>query len=419
MSFWMTLLNFSLDAGALMIMLIGLFASIFSRSIEAETRSFFMTFFSVLTLYAAANLASQIAELYGNSPRMTQMTIFIESFSSSLLLLMLTRYLHICAKKDIEGSFLHRIVLVLWLIYIGLLIYTQFSQSIYYISSANEYHRGPLYPILLVPPILVIMADMIALIVWRKRFSRQQIFAFLVYMFLPLITMVIQMLYYGLFLIVFSTTFSAGFLFVTMMQDQSARYIAQSEELALQRASIAVLQMRPHFICNTLMSIYYLCGQDAERAQRVILDFTTYLRKNFTAIAREETISFTEELEHTRAYLSVEQMRFEEDLFVEFDTPHTLFRLPPLTLQPIVENAVKHGMDPEAEPLHITIRTRDTAAGSEITVLDNGPGYEAADKDTPHVALKNIRQRLELMCRGSMRIESLKSGGTAVTVTIP
>ena len=149
------------------------------------------------------------------------------------------------------------------------------------------------------------------------------------------------------------------------------------------------------------------------------MDFTAYLRKNFTAIASEDTVPFSDELEHTRAYLAVEQVQFEDGLLVDYDTPHKEFRLPPLTLQPIVENAVKHGMDPEYAPLHISIRTRETDSGSEITVEDNGPGFAPADDCEPHIALENIRQRLEMMCGGSLTIRPRDGGGTAVTLFIP
>ena len=196
-------------------------------------------------------------------------------------------------------------------------------------------------------------------------------------------------------------------------------YVRQQTEISRQRANIAVLQMRPHFIYNTMTSIYYLCNQDPEKAKQVTLDFTTYLRKNFTAIASEDTIPFSEELEHTRAYLAVEQAQFEDILTVDYDTPHTHFRIPPLTLQPIVENAVKYGCDPDSEPLHIVIRTRSTDSGSEITVEDNGPGYEDADDNKPHIALANIRQRLELMCGGTMNISKRESNGTIVQIIIP
>ena len=147
--------------------------------------------------------------------------------------------------------------------------------------------------------------------------------------------------------------------------------------------------------------------------------FTVYLRKNFTAIASEAPIPFTSELEHTRAYLAVEQARYDEMLLVEYDTPYTCFRLPPLTLQPIVENAVKHGINPYSGLLRISIRTRRTDAGTEIIVEDTGPGFDPSDESKPHAALKNIQQRLEMMCRGKMTITPRDGGGTKVTVTIP
>ena len=168
-----------------------------------------------------------------------------------------------------------------------------------------------------------------------------------------------------------------------------------------------------------MMSIYYLCAQDTEKAQQVILNFTTYLRKNFTAIAKEELIPFSDEVEHTKAYLAVEQARFEGMLFVEFDTPCTAFRLPPLTLQPIVENAIKHGLDPELNPLYLTVTTRETANEIKISVEDTGPGFSDADDEEPHIALANIRERLSMMCRGSLVIAPRREGGTQVTIRLP
>ena len=98
------------------------------------------------------------------------------------------------------------------------------------------------------------------------------------------------------------------------------------------------------------------------------LDFPNYLRKNFNAVASENVIPFSAELEHTRAYLAVEQAMYEDMLLVDYDTPLTHFLLPSLTLQPIVENAIKHGMNPDSSdkcrfrltestsPVHIRIR---------------------------------------------------------------
>ena len=106
-------------------------------------------------------------------------------------------------------------------------------------------------------------------------------------------------------------------------------------------------------------------------------------------------------------------------LVVGYDTPFTHFRLPPLTLQPIVENAVKHGMDLYSGPLRISVRTRHTDSGTEIIVEDTGPGFDPSEESKQLATLTNIRQRLEMMCGGTMKIERQKAGGTKVTIFVP
>ncbi|MBQ8964020.1 MAG: histidine kinase [Clostridia bacterium] len=224
-----------------------------------------------------------------------------------------------------------------------------------------------------------------------------------------------------IFLVCFLTTTSLQLILIELylMTGLVQRYLAERDEATRQRTRVAVAQMRPHFIYNTLMSVYYLCPQDPPKAQGVIKDFTRYLQKNFNAIATEDTIPFEQELEHTRAYLAVEQACFENHLFVEFDTPNINFRLPPLTLQPIVENAVKHGLTPELEPLYVSVVAQEVAQGVQITVEDTGPGFAPSDDDAPQLTLRNIRQRLKAMCGGTLEIEPREAGGTRVTLFIP
>lgn len=175
--------------------------------------------------------------------------------------------------------------------------------------------------------------------------------------------------------------------------DTTPAIAQQQREIARERASVMVLQMRPHFIYNTLMSIYSLCLFDPQKARQITMDFTNYLRKNFNAIASDSAIPFSTELEHTRAYLAVEQAQFGNMLIVEYDTPFTRFRLPPLTLQPIVENAVKHNMDLDSGPLSISIRSLCTEFGIEIIVEDNGSGFDPSDECKQHITLTKQRGR--------------------------
>jgi sensor histidine kinase YesM len=126
----------------------------------------------------------------------------------------------------------------------------------------------------------------------------------------------------------------------------------------------------------------------------------------------------------------VEAVRYDGLLEVQYDTPHTEFRLPPLTLQPIVENAVKHGMNRERAVLLITVQTRKTGDGSQIVIEDNGPGFDPEQEPSPPdggakpaqeacIGLANVRGRLELVCGGSLGITPRPGGGTIVTIRIP
>jgi MFS family permease len=409
------LTNFAIVVSAFIISVLGLLLAFFLRKTSRENHGPFLVFFLLLVGYTASAVINELAD----TARLSQIALFSNSLFSSLLIPAITIYLLRCAGKDWRHSSLFAVVAILWAVYFVLLVVTQFTTWIYYFTPDNFYHRGAWYPLLLIPPALLMVADLIGLWRFRAALSHRQRGAFLIYFVVPLGCMLIQMFFYGLLLIVFGTALAVLFMFIFLLYDQVEQSIQQAEENARQRASINVLQMRPHFICNTLMSIYYLIAQDADKAQQVTLDFTTYLRNNFTAIAKEDMIPFAEELEHTRAYLAVEKMRHEDKLYVELDAPCTAFRVPPLTLQPIVENAIVHGVSPDMEPLYLSVLTRETKAGREIIVEDTGPGFAPADDHEPHIALANIRERLEMMCGGTLEIISREAGGTKVTIRVP
>lgn len=188
---------------------------------------------------------------------------------------------------------------------------------------------------------------------------------------------------------------------------------ATRAEADAQRMRLMTLagQIQPHFIQNALTSAYYLCDSDPQKAMQMIRAFSTYLENDFQAATNDAPIPFERELEHTRAYLAVEQLRFEGELFVQIDTASTMFRLPPLTLQPIVEDAVKRGLGKGVSPEHITIRAKERDDGCELTVEDDAP---PSDGD----ALQIVDARLRTLSGGELRIEPL-ADGTRVTVWIP
>ena len=215
------------------------------------------------------------------------------------------------------------------------------------------------------------------------------------------------------------TVRGVGFLRAALQRERLLR--ERESELREARANFLVSQIRPHFIYNALLSVYALCRSDPMRAREAIESFNAYLMANFSGISATEPITFLDELRHTRAYLDVETMLHGDNLSVTYDTPHTAFRLPALTLQPIVENAVKHGMAAEHPRERIAIRTRQFADGSELVVEDDGVGYDPASvpDDATHVGLQSVRDRLEMLCGGTLETVSAPGCGTRVTVFIP
>ena len=410
---------FFLGGALLLLVLLGLMASFFLPGLDKRSKWFFVSSFSILVLSIAAYVIDLSIYTEPDFAWAGRIVSFIETLLPSLLMPLLTAYiLFRCGKRPRESVTFY-LSIALCVLLLILLTITQFTEAIYYYTQENQFVRGNLYWILIVPLFASIAINLCEVIRLRRALGRRYFIAFLVYLLPLLVAMATQAFVDVFLLIVISVSISALSMFGIILSDQVSQYFRQQQEIADQRASIAVLQMRPHFIYNTMTSIYYLCEQDAEKAQQVTLDFTTYLRKNFNAITGKDPIPFAEELEHTRAYLAVVQAQFEDNLLVEFDTPHTSFRLPPLTLQPLVENAVKYGLDVDAsEPLRVYVKTEKSKDGSLVTVADSGPGFSRDDNGEPHIALNNIRERLSAI-GGTLTISPGENGGTLIRIFIP
>ena len=363
---WFELFCYLLCSAMLTLTAVGLCISAVMPGMNRWNRRFFTVLFTVLFLLMVAFIVDLIIYEFPDMALAERIVVYFQYLLVSLPMPMFTGYLlHSCG-EDLRKSTLFRMETVLWGIYFILLGVAQCTTFLYYVTPDNQFIRGPWHPLLTAPIIAIMLLNLAGVIQRRNRLSNKYYVAFLIHLLPMTVATLIHSVIFVPLLVVVGQIFSMLSMFGIILFDQIEQHIRQQREIAHQRASIMVLQMRPHFIFNTMMSIYYLCAQDSKKAQQVTLDFTSYLRKNFTAIASENTIPFANELEHTRAYLAVEQVQFEDSLFVEYDTPHTRFRVPPLTLQPIVENAVKHGMDPDSAPLRICIRTRETDAGHEI-----------------------------------------------------
>lgn len=140
------------------------------------------------------------------------------------------------------------------------------------------------------------------------------------------------------------------------------------------RSALVLSQVQPHFLYHSLTAIAQLCEQAPAEAKKAA--FAEYLRTNMNSLSAKGTVPFTTELKHIETYLYLEQLPFGDELFVDMDIETTDFRLPALTIQPPVENAVKWGVGQAEDGGTVRISTRETPLGAEITISDNGVGFD-------------------------------------------
>lgn len=207
------------------------------------------------------------------------------------------------------------------------------------------------------------------------------------------------------------------------IEAEQARIIAvQEEEQTKLKTAVMLSQIQPHFLYNTMNSIYYLIGKKPEKAQDAVLKLSQYFRTNMKAVSGVDMVDFSNELEHINTYLQIEKMRFEDDLNIEYDIQTKHFSIPLLSIQPLVENAVRHGICSKEEGGTLKLSTMELEDSYQIIISDNGVGFDKNAEPTDqglHIGLNNAKARLETMCHAQVDIESAIGEGTTVTVVIP
>lgn len=210
----------------------------------------------------------------------------------------------------------------------------------------------------------------------------------------------------------------------TILKAKNIEAEKQAMEVKLQESHISIMlsQIQPHFLYNTLNSIYHLCETNPMLAKSMVNSFSEYLRNNLSSIEEKGLVPFETELSHIKTYLEIEKVRFEDTLEIECDIKCVDFSLPVLTVQPIVENAVKHGTSKKRGGGKVVISTIEDKENYIITVCDTGCGFDPSKKKDDgkrHVGIENVRQRLLNMCDGTLTIESEIGVGTTATIKIP
>lgn len=315
------------------------------------------------------------------------------------------------------------VALLLWLV-------NAFNGMYIYYDETGLDQTGRLYFLSQIFNIILPGLTMVLAFRHHKAIGWRDTWIWVLYGAIPLFSIPAQLLFnWAVTPICIATTVSLVLVY-TLIHVEQVRRSADMEkalvekELALSESNNALVlsQIQPHFLYNALTSIYRLCDVKPETAKEAVSNFSKYLRGNLDSIKQTKMISFEEELKHLQAYLFLEKLRYDDYLDVKYDIQSTGFFIPPLTVQPLVENAVNHGISDLPNGGCVTVSTREKPNCYEIRVSDNGVGFDP--NETPkdgrtHIGISNVRSRLNIMCHGTLDIISSPGTGTTAIITIP
>ena len=324
---------------------------------------------------------------------------------------------------------------------IGLVILSQFTGLYYTIDAQNFYHRSPTAFISFLIPAVVMLIDLSLLIRYRQNIGHELFVAMLSYIALPFAALAVQIFYYGVSLINIAISISMILMFLETLIAQSRkaaqqelrlaqierqlaekdRALAKTErELTDSRITSMLSQIRNHFIFNVLGTISTYCKTDPQKADEALIKFSRYLRRNMRYLDTKDEVLFTTEVAQIEDYVALEQMRFGDMVTFGEDLEVTDFLLPPLTVQPLVENAIKHGLTIPGKKGTVCLSTRREPDAICISVEDDGVGFDPQKLDeAASIGIRNIRQRLQYMSAATLTIESTPGQGTKAVIRIP
>lgn len=418
------LINIAFELCGIFLCIAEIAAVCIGAKIGKNTSRYFITIFLSLMFYLVSNILGLMfrgmeGEFGFYAVRISN---FCEFFFSELLSFCATLYFTFIVDENRKKKKLYIFIGFYYALQLVLLIVSQFTNMYYYFDETNTYQRGEFFLISQVLVIGTMIMNAVILIVNRACLSKKEKIAFGIYIVLPSVSIFIQMFSYGLNIVMLSLITAAFILFFCILNEQTEKYCEKERENTDMRVSIMLSQIQPHFLYNTLTSIYCLCDKDPQAAKKAISQFSKYLRGNLDSIRREMPISFDDELKHVQNYLALEKMRFEDELQIVYDIQANDFLIPALTVQPLVENAVKHGLGDSADGGTVKISSRELGDCFEIEITDNGVGFDAENIISGgefHIGIENVRNRLELSCGGTLTINSTVGKGTTAVIKIP
>jgi len=206
----------------------------------------------------------------------------------------------------------------------------------------------------------------------------------------------------------------------TLVQEERIKRLTSEKKAVESNLRLLQAQIEPHFLFNTLSNIMSLLETDLEKAKSMLVDLIHYLRTSLSK-TRNKTTTIAQEMEMIRAYLNIFKIRMGDRLRYNIDIPDTIkdFPFPPMLIQPLVENAIRHGLEPKIEGGELSIRGKEKGDILQLEITDTGMGFNE-DEDTG-VGLSNVRERLQSLYgdKGHLILEENRPSGLKAIIEIP
>ena len=296
------------------------------------------------------------------------------------------------------------------------------SHIAFYTDQDLFWHRGPLGTSVYFSQLFYVLFLAIYSIRYFKNNSKRSIIIFAII----IQTLIVAYVEYQNILSGHSNDITALCMFeyyayLCVVYQREMRDAISQRDLRISQDKMLILrnQIQPHFIYNCLAIIRSLAKRDGYRAVECIDNFSDYLKAHIGAIQTDSPVPFEKELYNVKVYLSLVQADSSRDLIVFYDTPVTDFDIPPLSLEPIVENAVNHGISHDNGRISIITEKGDGCV--LIRISDNGSAKKTKDANKPihtGIGIENTRKRLEVLCGGELEM-NITDHGTTVVITIP
>ena len=331
-------------------------------------------------------------------------------------------FMYMLSYVVLPNSIKHNLLLI-GLIFFGIFIaldLTNVFTKLFFYAENGVYIRSDLMIVSQIYQLIIFSIVFFVTLLNHHMTVREKI-AFASYCILPLVAIILQNIFKGYAIAYASIIVAVEILFFFVNVQKNIDLAKEEEKNKEAQIKIMLSQIKPHFIYNSLSAISTLITINPDKAQKSLDDFTEYLRINLSSLTEKNLIPFTDELRHIETYISLEKMRFNDRLNVIYDIGTTDFMVPPLSIQPLVENAIKHGILKKIEGGVMTLTTYETATNYIIEIKDDGIGFDINTinfDENKHFGLKNISYRINQMGGGNLNISSKIGVGTKITVTL-